>query len=65
MTEDELRAAMKLRFEAMSMSEWCRLTGCHKSHVSDFINGKKGPPADMLCALNLRIAYLRNKGPKP
>lgn len=61
MTDAELRAAMKRRFEAMSMSEWCRLTNCNKAHVSEFINGKKGPPNDMLNALNLEVRYVRRK----
>ena len=61
MTEADLRAAMARRFDAMSMNEWCRLTGCAKSHVSEFMNGKKGPPGDMLNALNLEVRYIRRK----
>ena len=61
MTEADLRAAMKRRFEAMSMTEWCRLTGCQKSHVSEFMNGIKGPPNDMLNALNLEVRYIRKR----
>lgn len=61
MTEADLRAAMQRRFEAMSMTEWCRLTGCATSHVSEFMNGKKGPPSDMLNALNLEVRYIRRK----
>jgi hypothetical protein len=63
MTEGELRAAMVRRFEAMSLREWCRLTGCNKAHVSEFVNGKKGPPSDMLNALNLEVRYIRRKAP--
>lgn len=58
---DELRAAMTRRFEAMSLNEWCRLTGCNKGHVSDFVNGKLGPPSDMLGALNLEVRYVRKR----
>lgn len=61
MDEDALRAAMARRFEAMSMTEWCRLTGCQKSHVSEFMNRKKGPPSDMLNALNLEVRFVRRK----
>jgi hypothetical protein len=52
---------MRLRFQAMSMREWCRLTGCQVSHVSDFMNGKRSPPGDMLEALNMRVDYVRIK----
>lgn len=43
------------------MTEWCRLTGCQKSHVSEFMNRKKGPPSDMLNALNLEVRFVRRK----
>lgn len=59
MTEDQLRAAMKKRFEAMSMREWCALTGCNASHMSDFMNERRGPPSDLLKALNLRVDYVK------
>lgn len=58
MGEDDLRARMKQRFQAMPMREWCRLTGCNASHVSGFMTGKRGPPGDLLAALNLRIDYV-------
>ncbi len=61
MTEEELRVAMRKRFEAMTMNEWCRLTGCAKSHVSEFMNSKRPPPGDMLAALNLGVRYVRNR----
>lgn len=61
MNEEELRAAMKRRFEAMSIREWCRLTGCNVSHVSEFVSGKRGPPNDLLKALNLSVRYVRNR----
>lgn len=61
MDEDELRDAMRRRFEAMSLREWCRLTGCNKAHVSDFVNRKGGPPSDMLAALNLEVRYVRKR----
>lgn len=59
MTEDELRAAMRKRFQAMTMREWCRLTGCNLTHVSEFLNGHRGPPHDMLRALNMRVGYFK------
>lgn len=59
MTEDELRQSMEQRFQAMSLREWCRLTGCHAGHISEFIKGKRGPPSDLLAALNLQIRYVR------
>lgn len=62
MSEDDLRALMKRKFEAMSCREWCRLTGCAHTHVSEFVAGKRSlPPSDMLRALNLRVAYVRNR----
>jgi hypothetical protein len=62
LTADQLRADMKRRFEAMSMNEWCRLTGCNSSHVSQFLSGKRvGPPHDMLAALNLSVRYVHNR----
>ena len=62
MTADELRAAMRKRFEAMTMNEWCRLTGVRKSHLSSFMNGKRdNPPGDLLAALNMRVDYVRNR----
>lgn len=61
MTEADLRVAMRKRFEAMSMNEWCRLTGVHKGHVSEFMNGKRAPQSDMLRALNMRVDYVKNK----
>lgn len=64
MTEDELRALMKRKFEAITMNEWCRLTGCTKSHVSEFVRGLRAPPHDMLRALNLRVAYVRSRKTK-
>lgn len=64
MTEDDLRAAMKKRFEAMSLREWCRLTGCNATHVGEFVNGRRGPPNDMLRTLNLRVDYVKVRQPK-
>ena len=71
MTEDDLRAAMRKRFTAMTMGEWCRLTGCNKTHVGEFVAGKRLPPHDMLRALNMRVDYVKcrrlaaSKEPKP
>ena len=59
MTEDDLRALMRKKFEAMTMNEWCRLTGVNKSHVGEFLHKKRGPPHDMLRALNMRIDYVK------
>lgn len=61
MSESDLRAAMLRRFECMSLREWCRLTGCNASHVSEFVRGLKGPPNDMLEALNLERRYVRKR----
>lgn len=65
MTEDDLRAAMKKRFEAMSIREWCRLTGCNATHVSEFVRGLRGPPNDLLGALNLEVRYVKLRRPTP
>ena len=68
MTEADLREAMRQRFTAVSMYEWCRLAGCKSSHVSEFMREKRGPPSDMLAALNMRVDYVkikRTKDPKP
>jgi hypothetical protein len=65
MTADQLRAAMRKRFEAMSLREWCRLTGCKASHVSEFVNGKREPPSDLLRALNMRVDYVKNHRRSP
>lgn len=65
MSEDDLRAAMKKRFTGISMNEWCRLTGVHKGHCSEFINGKRGPCSDLLQALNLRVDYVKIKRTTP
>lgn len=59
MREADLRELMKRKFTAMTMREWCRLTGCNVSHISDFMTGKRGPPGDLLKALNLEIQYIR------
>lgn len=59
MTEDELRQSMERRFQTMSLREWCRLTDCHAGHVNEFIKAKRGPPSDLLKALNLQIRYVR------
>jgi hypothetical protein len=65
LSEDELRSAMRKRFEVMTMGEWCRFTGCNKAHVSEFMSGKKDvPPRDMLKALNLEVRYVRSKKPR-
>lgn len=64
MNEDDLRAAMRRRFTAMSLREWCRLTSCNASHVSDFMRGRRGPPSDLLTALNLEIRYTRKRRAK-
>ena len=68
MDQDDLRQAMQRRFEAISLREWCRLTGCRASHVTEFMLGKRGPPSDLLNALNLEIRYVRRyraKGTTP
>ncbi len=59
MSEDDLRAAMRKRFQAMTMNEWCKLTGCNKTHVSEFVRGLRLPPGDMLKALNMRMDYIK------
>ncbi len=59
MTEDDLRQAMRKRFEAMSCREWSRLTGCNPTHVAEFVADRRGPPNDMLKALNLRVDYVK------
>lgn len=64
MTEDQLRAHMRKKFSAMSIREWCRLTGCNVSHVAEFVNGTRNPPNDMLCYLNLEIRYVRKRSKK-
>lgn len=64
MTEDDLRQAMRKRFDAMSMREWCKLTGCNSTHVGEFINNRRGPPNDLLKALNLRVNYVKVRKPK-
>lgn len=58
---DQLREQMARRLEAMSLREWCRLTGCAASHVSEFVNGKRNPPSDMLDALNLEVRYVKRR----
>lgn len=66
LSDDELRVAMRERFKAMSMREWCRLTKCNLGHVSEFVNGHRGPPSDMLNALNMTIRYVkRNRRTQP
>jgi len=64
MTADQLSDAMRERFKAMSMREWCKLTGCKASHVSEFLSRRRGPPADMLDALNMRVDYVKNRRPR-
>lgn len=65
MTADDLRAAMLKRFTGITMTEWCRLTGVHKGHLSEFLNGKRGPCSDLLEALNMRVDYVKNKRRTP
>ena len=64
LSDSALRAAMAKRFEAMSMREWCRLTGCACSHVSEFVRGLRGPPGDLLAALNLETRYVKKRARK-
>lgn len=64
MSEDDLRSAMKKRFQAMSLREWSRLTGCNATHVGEFMSGRRGPPNDMLRALNMRVDYVKVRRPK-
>lgn len=64
LTADQLRADMAERFKAMSLREWCRLTGCKASHVSEFVRGLKNPPSDMLTALNLEVRYVKRRKAK-
>lgn len=64
MTEDDLRADMRKRFTAISSREWCGVKGVKHSHVSEFLAGKRGPPSDLLRALNMRVNYVRNKASK-
>jgi hypothetical protein len=65
MNEDALRDAMRRRFTAMSMREWCRLMYCNTTHVSEFMRGLRGPPNDLLRALNLEPRYVRKRKAKP
>jgi len=60
MTEDQLRDQMRARFTAISAREWCSVKGVSHSHVSDFLAGKRGPPTDLLTALNMRVDYVRD-----
>lgn len=60
MTEDQLRADMRKRFTAISAREWCGVKDVNHTHVSDFLAGKRGPPSDLLRALNMRVDYVRN-----
>lgn len=64
LSADQLRAAMRRRFEAMSIREWSKLTGCTASHISEFLSGKRGPPSEMLDALNLQIRYVKRRNAK-
>jgi hypothetical protein len=61
MNEDDLRAAMRQRFQAMAQREWCRLTGCNHAHVNEFVRGLRAPPHDLLAALNLEVRYVRKR----
>lgn len=60
MTEDQLRNDMRQRFTAISAREWCGVKGVAHTHVSEFLAGKRGPPSDLLRALNMRVDYVRN-----
>lgn len=64
MNEDDLREAMRLRFTAISIREWCKVMNVAPSHVSEFLNGKRGPGNDLLQALNLEIRYVKKRRSK-
>ena len=38
---------------------WCEAHGVAATHVSEFLNGKRGPTADMLDALGLEWRIMR------
>lgn len=61
LSQDDLRKAMRKRFTSVTMNEWCRLAGVSKSHMSEFLAGKRGPCNDLLRALNLEVRYVKKR----
>lgn len=44
-----------------SWREWSRANGVQASHVSEFMNGKRGPSRDLLSALGLEYCIARKR----
>lgn len=69
MTEEDVRALLlkraKLfagkRIGSSGVTRWCAAHGIAKSHVSDFLHGKRGPSTAMLNALSLEWSIVRKR----
>ena len=70
MTEDEVRKLLLRRAKpyrkyrgTTGVSAWCDAHGVAKTHVSDFMNGRRRPMADLLDALGLEWRIMRKSAP--
>jgi hypothetical protein len=43
------------------VNQWSREHDCNSSHIHEFLNGRRGPPADMLLAMGLEVAYVARR----
>jgi hypothetical protein len=56
MTEDEVAALVReTSIEWGSRRAWCAGVGISSGHVSEFLNGIRGPSTEMLKALGLEV----------
>lgn len=60
MTEDQVRALVD-RKARPNRNQWCEATGVRKSHLSEFMAGKRRPTTDVLNALGLEYRIVRKR----
>jgi hypothetical protein len=67
MTEDEVAGLVRETIKEWgSMRAWCAGAGISSGHVSEFLNGIRGPSTEMLIALGLeaKTEYVRISEPQ-
>lgn len=69
MTENQVKELLLKRAKkfainagASGINNWCAAHNVQKSHVSEWMRGKRAPPPQMISALGLEISYTRKRG---
>ena len=61
MTADQVREILAMRISETNLSAWCRENGVNRSHASEFLNGKRPPPSDLLTAMDFEWRIARKR----